>query len=135
MTGRVRVRLRGTVPVVLPPAAACELFTPEGRRGWAGSWDPSYPAAPGKRLEPGTVFLTRPDRPTTWVAVHYDPGREVVYARVSGTATAGTVRVRCVEAPDRHDRELEAFAARFDDYLEHWRAAIDRSLGAPSGGG
>ena len=63
-----------------------------------------------------------------------DPGREVVYARVSGTATAGTVRVRCDEAPDGTtaaevaydltalgpdaDAELEAFAARFDDYLE-----------------
>ena len=32
---------------------------------WADGWDPSYPAAPQARLEPGTVFLTRADRPTT----------------------------------------------------------------------
>lgn len=151
MTERVRVRLRGTVPVPLPPAAACELFTPEGERAWAVGWDPRYPAAAVRALDPGTVFLTEPGRPTTWVCVGYAPGREVAYARVSGTATAGTVRVRCAEAVDGTtlvevaydltalapdaDAELEAFAARFDDYLEHWRLAIGAALrsGAAAG--
>ncbi|HET7572317.1 MAG TPA: SRPBCC family protein [Gaiellaceae bacterium] len=135
-----RVRLSGAVPVALPPEQAFELFTPEGERAWSHGWDPRYPA--GDAPEAGTVFLTNE---TIWTVLRCEPPRELEYSRVTPGERAGRVSVRC--EPDGNggtvatvgydltaldpaaNDAVDAFAAGYEAFLEHWRHAIAAHLG------
>lgn len=81
-------------------ARAMTCFTPEGERMWVPGWEPAY--ATGQASEsPGTVFTTVVDGvETIWVIIGIDrvAGR-AAYARITPGHHAGTVRVRCSEAP------------------------------------
>lgn len=139
------MRLRGTVPVALPPADAFHLFTASGERRWAHGWDPEFPDPGADETVPGTVFVTRHgDGATTWVVASCEPGRSIRYARV-GPDRAGTVTVECEPAADgttlarvEYDLtaldggtdSLHAFADHYAAYLESWGDAISVSVAA-----
>jgi hypothetical protein len=139
--------LRGTVPVALAPADAMALFTPSGERAWAHGWDPSFPVATEDETAPGTVFST--GEAVTWVVASRDADRRVRYALVEPGRRAGTVEVACAVAADgttiatviydmtalsaAGEEWLTGFAAEYDAFLEHWRAAIAAALGRDSG--
>ncbi len=140
-----RMRLRGTVAVRLPPAAALELFTPSGERRWARGWDPSFPAPPADETEPGTVFETGGHGPVTWVVIGPGSGSAMKYAVVAPGIRAGTIEVACADdgsgttiATVTYDmtalsadgeRWLADFAAGYHGYLDHWRDAITTAIG------
>ena len=138
--------------VPLPPAAAMDLFTPEGERSWAGhgGWDPHYPI-PTRTSGAGAVFTTRHGiRTTIWVMVDHTADR-VRYARVTPDGLAGTVEVSALSGSstgtqlrvtydftaltDDAADELARFAAGYHAEIATWERHIADSLTRPAHGG
>jgi hypothetical protein len=128
-----QISCRGEVRVALPPAAAAELFTPEGERAWAPGWDPSYPVAGGP------VFVTaRGDRETTWITLddlryaRVTPGVQAgtisVDLRADGDGTIAEVRYDLTSLHPDADHELDAFAAGFVELMADWERWIAEAL-------
>lgn len=136
------------IHVVLPPAAAVALFTPEGERSWAGKdgWDPYFPVR-SRTSGAGAVFTTgHGEQTTTWVMVDHDPDR-VRYARVTPHTLAGTVEVRVLPGAsegtdvrvtydltaltDDAVHELARFAAGYSAEIATWATDITESLTPP----
>jgi hypothetical protein len=93
--------ITGTFELPIPAANAIGYFTPEGERGWAPGWDPTYPE--GRPSEaPGTVFITsHGDQDTIWTIHHIDREEFTsAYSRHNVGNWAGTVRVRCDDQGD-----------------------------------
>ena len=133
--------LTGEVRVDLPLDQAWVLFTPEGERSWVEGWDPHYPGGVVSE-QPGAVFLTGP---IVWVVVDFDPGRLVRYARTTPGDRAGLVTVTFRAEAEATTvatvtyalaalsasaaRDLETFAAGYDEFLASWERMIAASLG------
>ncbi len=141
----MRVCLEGSVRVALAPADALGLFTPSGERRWAAGWDPWFPVVAEDEIAPGTVFTTdHDDVTTTWIVVARDPQRSVTYSNVSEAGRASLIAVSCEPRPDGTTTAtvsyditalnesgaawLQAFAAGYPQYLEHWEHAIAAAL-------
>jgi hypothetical protein len=130
--------------------APLRLFTPEGERGWAAGWDPSYPAPAEDDSEPGTVFQTRHGaHPGTWIVASREPGRSIRYARVIAGQDAGTVSVTLDSSDpasgtqvtvsydltalsDPGAAHLAQFEAGYPGFLTHWEQAIADAAGPGS---
>lgn len=92
----IRRKATGHFELPISAAEAIDYFTPEGERGWAPGWDPTYPEGTPSET-PGTVFITsHGEHDTIWTIHHID--REActsAYSRHSIGQWAGTVSVRC----------------------------------------
>lgn len=137
------IACRGEVRVGLPPDRARRYFTPEGERGWAPGWAPSYPGGQ-THPAPGAVFLTEHGgRPTTWVVVAAAE-RELGYARVVPGRQAGTIGVTLEPEGDRtkatieyrltalvadEDEVLAAFEGEYAAMLATWEREIAAAIG------
>jgi hypothetical protein len=137
-------RCRAELEVALSAEDAFELFTPEGERAWVHGWAPTYHSAGADRSAPGTVFTTdHGGAVTTWVVVAREPGRRIMYTRVSDWV--GTVDVAVREhGPDRAivaveyvltpldvdaGARLAHFVAHYPAFIAGWRDEIGRYLG------
>jgi hypothetical protein len=136
--------LTGQLTVELPPEQAFHLFTPRGEERWVPGWSPRFPVVAADDTTPGTVFETEANgRITTWLVVERIPGRLVRYARVTPGVSAGTVTVGLADAGGTSDvtvtydltalapsaeESLRGFAARYQQMLGEWAAAIAASL-------
>jgi hypothetical protein len=145
MTEPKRVSLAGALHVPLVPSHAWHLFTPRGECFWAKDWDPRFLADVVDHSEPGTVFTThRRGHDMIWTVVGRDPGRAIEYARVRIGDHAGMVIVNCAPGPGggttvavRYELTalkadanagLDAFAAGYQGFLEHWQDSIEAAL-------
>ncbi len=86
----------GQFELPITAAEAIGFVTPEGERGWAPGWDPTYPEGSPSEA-PGTVFITsHGDHDTIWTIHDIDrEGCTSAYSRHNIGNWAGTVRVRC----------------------------------------
>ncbi len=132
----------GSFELNLQAQEAISLFTPEGERGWAPGWNPTYPAGEPSET-PGTVFTTdHGGTETIWLIHTIDTDdRAVAYSRVTPGQDAGTVRVTCEDNPQGgctvsvtydmsllpggNPAELERFSDQaFEAMMSHWSQAI-----------
>jgi hypothetical protein len=145
-----RVRLRGSFLVALPPQDAFVLFTPAGERAWVDGWDPQFPGEVTDDSAPGTVFQTdHGGRRTTWIVARCSPGRAIEYAQVAMGDRAGLVSVACEPASDgmttvsvsydltalepEANVDLDAFAANYPGFLDHWSRSIHHTIDGRGG--
>ncbi|MBP2478945.1 hypothetical protein JOF53_007817 [Crossiella equi] len=135
-----KVELTGRFTLSLTPAEAFPLFTARGEERWVPGWVPQFPVPTEDDTEPGTVFETLvDDERTTWVVVDRDPGRRMVYARVTPGSRAGTVTVelsgqdggtsvtvtyRLTALSAEGEQNLATFAAEYPEFLRSWETAI-----------
>lgn len=134
-----------TLHLDAPPARVFPLFEPEGERQWVSGWAPRYlwPADGAARV--GTTFLTQHEGcETTWMLVVHDPGRQVIYSRVTAGLTAVRVEVRCAPAGEgtaatvRYDYVgltpagnasiAQMTEARYREWMKEWECAINTYL-------
>lgn len=100
----------GTLRLDAPPARVFPLFEPEGERRWMAGWSPRYLWPVDGTARVGTTFLSEHEgRETTWMLAVYDPGRQVIYTRVTAGLNAVRVEVRCAA-----DREGTIATVRYD---------------------
>jgi hypothetical protein len=141
-----RVRLTGTIEVTRPPGEAFALFTAEGERAWAESWDPEFPSPAADHSDPGTVFTTaHHGRAATWIVVGREPGAALAYASLIPGRRAGIVSVRLQPSScgtsvtvsydltalvPEANAELQEFAAQYPQFLAHWKRAIAHAIGS-----
>lgn len=130
----------------IPASEAIRYFTPEGERGWAPGWDPTYPAGEVSET-PGTVFVTsHGDDQTIWTIHAIDrDGYTAAYTRHNVGKWAGTVSVRCENAgPQRSEVTVTydttvlpggdpSILRQFDDdsyeeMMSHWSEAVRQTL-------
>ncbi|MDH3306895.1 MAG: hypothetical protein OEO77_05195 [Acidimicrobiia bacterium] len=95
-----RRRPSGHFELPIPASTAIGFFTPEGERGWAPGWDPTYPSGEPSETA-GTVFVTgHGDTETVWVIEKIDrEAHTSAYSRLTPGHHAGAVRVRCDDQP------------------------------------
>jgi len=145
----MRRQALGRFEIVMPPAEAIGLFTPEGERAWVPAWNPTYPAGQPSE-DSGTVFVTTSgDVETIWVVLEIDRrGAIAAYARITPGHHAGTARVECAEAPNGHSvvtvtydmtllggdpAELDVYAEpNFEHMMREWANAVGRTLDRPT---
>jgi hypothetical protein len=147
----LHVSRAGRIRLDAPPERVFPLFTPVGERAWVPGWAPRFLWPEGGEARVGTVFLTRAagEQETIWTVMAYEPGRRVVYARMTPGSRAGIVEVRC--EPDgaggtfadvtytftalapRGNEYLRAFTEdEFRSYVGGWETALNAHLaGAP----
>jgi hypothetical protein len=137
----MRVQRSGQFTLPAPVERVRPLFTAEGERAWAPGWDPEW-ADDDHAHEVGEVWTTTGPPATTWVTV--ETGTDLVrYARVAPGDSAGLVSVSCLPELEGttvtvdYDlsalsaagaERLAAFAASYDDMIEHWRVFTTRAL-------
>jgi hypothetical protein len=138
------IACRGAFELAIPADRAGGLFTPEGERSWAEHWDPRYPDLDARRVEPGTVFVTdRQGSEAAWVITAVGES-QIGYARFDPRGVMGTVEVawealspertrvdvvyRSTATDESMRPELARFEAHYDEYMEHWRQAIEAAL-------
>jgi len=131
--------------VAAPASRAITLFTAEGERLWAPSWEPEMLSGDTAR---GSVFRTTAHgRTTTWIVVDYRPAEgRASYARLAEGSNIGIVDVRCTD--DGHgetnvgvtytltglDADGDAFVrhqldpTHYAAFIGEWRAAIAGAL-------
>ena len=138
-----RVRLRGEVPVALPPERARFLFTAAGERLWAPGWEPAFPA--GEEEDQGSVFVTVAGGVETFWVIVASGESSVRYARVAPGVSAGTVEVRLraggdgtvaevaydlTALSDEGDAALAGLESGYAGFLGEWRDAIAAAVSA-----
>jgi len=126
------------------PARVFPLFTAEGERAWAPSWEPEMLSGDTER---GSVFRTRShDKTVTWIVTDYDAGaHRVSYARLVDGSNMGLVDVNCAadgagtRVSVRYTLTPVAAAGdaavahlldpeRYADFMQEWRSAIAAAL-------
>lgn len=145
MSDCARIVARDSILVALPPEQAFVLFTPRGEEAWAMGWQPRFHAPVADDSLPGTTFeIARHGHVSTWVVVHREPGRLVEYAWVAPGQRAAVVSVALEPSEDgatrvtvtyhltalvpNANREVEAFASSYREFLDDWQTAIAASL-------
>ncbi len=137
------IELRGPREEIFP------LFSPLGEKQWVPGWDPTMHYPPTGESTEGAVFTTsqggEPD--TIWSIVEYEPRDfRVKYLRVTPGSRVAVVEVQCDAAPEGTTRVRVAYTFTalseegnkyladftepyYRDYIESWRAAIERYQG------
>lgn len=131
--------------MALPPEQAFIFFTPRGEEAWATGWQPRFHAPATDDSQPGTTFeIARHGPVSTWVVVHREPGRLIEYAWLvpgeraavvsvalgagADGLTRATVTYRMTALVPEANREVEAFATSYREFLDYWQSAIAASL-------
>jgi hypothetical protein len=119
------------------------LFTLDGERRWADSWDPNYPK-PGRREHPGTVFTTsngvtkRPRSGRTTAPSASQRARHTRHDRrtiaidgVGSRKDATHVRVPydLTAVTPTADGSLEAFNVDYETEIAAWSTEIAAAIG------
>jgi hypothetical protein len=124
-----RFRDTVTINVPLPADEAMALFTARGERRWVEDWDPEFPAGEPSEEGEGTVFVTRANgRSTYWVVAV-----EVRRRRSDARSTQVKVTYDLSALTAQGAAELDVFAARYDQEIGAWEAAIGMALANESG--
>ncbi|HEU4561952.1 MAG TPA: SRPBCC family protein [Longimicrobium sp.] len=134
-----------TLRLDAPPARVFPLFEPEGERQWITGWLPRYLWPADGTARAGTTFLTEHEgRETTWMLAVHDPGRQVIYTRVTAGLSVVRVEVRCAADGDgtsatvRYDYVgltpagnasiAQMTEVRFGEWMGEWERAINSWL-------
>ena len=132
--------------LALPLREAFRLFEPEGERRWAEGWNPVYVFPADGRAEAGMVFTTsHGNADSVWTMVRHEPQAGLVeYVRVAHGSDIGRVLVQCAALEpartrvnviyvltglsDKGNQKVLAHAAKYDEYIDSWAVAIEKSL-------
>ena len=132
--------------VPAPRKVVFPLFTADGERDWAKSWNPTVLSGD---VERGSAFRTYDgeNRETVWIVTTYDPrsGR-ASYARVAYGSHIGLIDVECADSPaggttvsvrytltplsDASDDWVSSFLddAQYEEMIRYWEAEVSAAV-------